>query len=275
MMRQLLKYGLTSFLMGSATILTTLYLRSLLIKRFGVAANGQYQVAYAISSSYLPFITNAIWGYFYPAMCALQNKDDINRELNQFVRFALFASTGIAALCVIFRYYIILVLYSKEFLPAHGLLAIQAVGDIFFILFYLLNTSLLARRKFRSTLLVSTLGYNIVLVALYMILASFTGCGIASLNMAIMLTNLFFAAGLILYHCVDTGFLPDSRNTQLLLKSAICVAFIYMIPGNEIWRILVKMLIGGAWLISVFTRDEFKRFREVLLSYFKRRAFSA
>lgn len=275
MMRQLLKYGLTSFTMGSATLLTMLCLRSLLVKQFGTAANGHYQVAYAMSASYLPFITNAVWGYFYPAMCALGTDGEVNAELNQFIRFAIFISTGIAALCIIFRYYAIIILYSKQFMPAYDLLAIQAVGDIFLVLFIVLNTSLLARRKFRSVFLISTLGYNAVLIGLYCALAMFSKLSFMSLNIAIAAANLLLVLALLIYHRFDTGFVPTRGNIYMALKCIIFIAIVYTIPGDGLSAITIKAAVSCLWLAVIFTREEMKRWTGIIMSYFTRKATGA
>jgi PST family polysaccharide transporter len=275
MMGGLFKYGATSFITANVGMFVMLYLRSLLIKQYGAAANGHYQVAFAISAYYLPFITNAIWGYFYPEMCALKNNDDINRELNQFVRFALFVSTAVAALCIIFREYIILILYSREFMPAYEILPIQAVGDIFFILFYIFNTSLLARKRFKSVLLVSTFGYNISLIVLYLIFTRLTAVGFQGLNIAIALANLGFAAALMIYHKVDTGFSLTRSNVELFFKNVIFIAIILFTPGRSIAVIGLKIILSVAWLFIAITRQELKSSIDLVMSSFKKRGVDA
>ena len=271
MMGELFKYGATSFVMANIGMAITLYLRSLLMKDFGAAANGHYQVAFAISAYYLPFITNAIWGYFYPEMCALQKNEDVNRELNQFIRFALFISTAVAALCIIFREYIILILYSREFMAAYNILPIQAVGDIFFILFYIFNTSLLARKRFKGVMLISTLGYNSILIALYFVFTRMLGGGFESLNIAIALANLALAATLLIYHKVDTGFVLTRKNIELFIKNMVFIAAIYFMPGNSFVAISIKVLLSGAWLFMIFTKEELMASIELVISSFRKR----
>lgn len=270
-MSGLFQYGATSFIMALIVTFTTLYVRSLLIKQFGAAANGHYQVAYSISAYYLPFITNAIWGYFYPEMCALKSNADINRELNQFIRFALFASTAIAALCIIFREYIILALYSREFMAAYGILPIQAAGDIFFIIFYVFTTSLLARKKFKSVMLLSAVGYNATIVAIYITLTKFLMIGFESANIAIACANLAFATALMIYHKMDTGFVLNNNNVKLLIKNAIFIGVIYFLPGTGILAAGAKSLLSVAWLFLAFTRDELKSSYELVTSSIKKR----
>lgn len=275
LMKELFGYGLTAFIMANAGMFVMLYIRSLFINQFGPAANGYYQVAFAISAYYLPFITNAIWGYFYPEMCALSSNGDINRELNQFIRFALFVSTAVAALCIIFREYIILILYSREFMSAYDILPIQAVGDIFFILFYVLNTSLLARKRLKSVLLVSTFGYNITLFLLYIIFTKVIIVGFLGLNIALALANLLFAVALTVLHRIDTAFVLTGNNVKLFTKNMLFIAVIYLIPGRGLAVIAFKVATSLAWLFLAVTRPELKGMLELLRSSFKRRGIGA
>jgi PST family polysaccharide transporter len=271
MMGELFRYGMTSFVMANVNMCVVLYLRGLVIKQFGLAANGHYQVAFALSAYYLPFITNAVWGYFYPEMCALGKNDGYKRVLDQFITFALFISTAAAASCIIFREYIILILYSREFMPAYGLLPIQAAGDIFFVIFFILNTSLLARRRFKTVILASTMGYNAVLVSLYLVFANVFGFDLKSLNAAVALTNIVLVAALLVHHKFDIGFIPSRRNAWLFLKSMALVAVLSFLPGEGVFGILTKVLISLLWLAATVTKEEFKSSMEFLSSSFKGR----
>lgn len=269
---QLFQYGFISFLPGITSMGALLYLRSLLIKQFGIEANGYYQVAYAMSVYYLPFVMNGLWGHFYPQMCALRTNRDINREINQFIRFTLFASTIIVSGLIIFRKYIILALYTREFLNAYDLLAIQGIGDIFFILFCMFSTSLMARKKFKGVVLMSTLGYNAALLALYYILTNFSGFNFRSLNIAIALANISFVIVYMFYYKVDTGFLLAKKNFNLFIKSMLLIIIIYFIPDINVLAFMIKVAVSLAWLILAVTRDEVKDFAGLVFNSFKKNA---
>jgi len=268
----LFKYSLVSFIVGNAAIVVMIFLRGLMIKQYGIDANGFYQVAYAMSAYYLPFVTNGVWGHFYPEMCALRENRDINRELNQFLRFAVFASTAIAAGCIIFRKYLILVLFSAEFMKAYDLLAIQAAGDIFFVLFYIFVTSLTARRKFRDVVLISMVAYNAALVGLYYGLSHFANFGINSLNIAIAAANVIFTAVALVHARFDTGFTLSGINIGLIFKSAALIALVLFIPGTGILACLIKTAIAVIWFAVSVTPQEAKGFAALILSPFRRKA---
>jgi PST family polysaccharide transporter len=270
MSKQLFQYGLISFLPGTFSMVALLYLRGALMRQFGVEANGYFQVAYAMSAYYLPFVMNGIWGHFYPEMCALRSREEINREINQFVRFTLFASTAIAAGLIIFRRYVILMLYSGDFMSAYELLAIQGVGDIFFVLFCMFSTSLMARRKFKGVVFISAIGYNLFLVSSYFALTRMAGFGLTGLNLAIALTNIVFVAVYLAYYRWNTGFLPTRQNIRLFIKSALFLAVIYLIPDIDVLTVIAKVAISLLWLAVAMTREDAKGFAELI--FFRGRA---
>ncbi len=267
---RLFRYSFFSFLQGVTGMCVLLYLRGLLIKQFGMEANGYYQVAYAMSAYYLPFVTNGIWGHFYPEMCSLKKNEDFNREINQFIRFTLFATTAIASILIIFRRYIILLLYSSEFMKAYDLLAIQVIGDIFFVLFYMFNTSLIARRRFKGVVFIQMLGYNLALVLLYYFLTNFSDFNFRNLNLAIAITNFIFVIIHIVYHRMDTGFLLTRKNIQLFIKSMLFLILIYCIPDINVLTIIIKIAISLAWLTLAVTKNEAKDFVGLVFRFFKK-----
>lgn len=264
----LFKYGLISFIPGNVNMVIMIYLRGIFMRDYGLEANGYFQVAYAMSAYYLPFVTNGVWGHFYPEMCALKNNKDINRELNQFIRFALLVSTAIAAVFIIFRKYVILILYSSQFLKAYDLLAVQVIGDIFFILYYIFATSLTARRKFRDVL-ISMVVYNGVLLLAYYILTHFTALNLLSLNMAIAFSNIILAIAAVIYWRFDTGFILSSVNTGLFIKSMCLVTVIFLMPDTNILISAAKAAIAIVWFFVSVTREEASSFTRLLFSSFR------
>jgi len=263
----LFEYGLISFIPGNVSMLMALYLRGLFMQRYGVDVNGYYQVAYAISAYYLPFVTNGVWGYFYPEMCSLKTRADINQELNQFIRFALFTATGIAAFTIILRKYAILILFSGKFMQAYNLLAVQAVGDIFFVLFYMFSAYFTARKKFGSVILISTIGYNAVLLLFYYFFTHLSGFDFRSLNLAIALTNLILVLICIVYMRLDTGFSLVWRNLTLFIKCMVLLIVVYAIPDSNILVSAAKTAIVGMWLLFSITKDERRNSLKLVRTY--------
>ena len=266
---RLFGYGLISFIPANINMLVMLYLRGIFMKQYGVEANGYFQVGFAMSAYYLPFVTNSVWGHFYPEMCAMKENTNINREINQFIRFTVLAATAIAAGCVIFRKYIIFVLFSGQFMKAYDLLAVQAVGDIFFIIYYVFAASLTARRKFRD-IIISMAAYNGILLGLYYVLTHFGAYDLLTLNIAIAVSNFILAVAAFIYWRFDTGFTLSSINTGLFIKSALLVAMILLIPDKNILVTGLKIALAAAWALVSVTRDEASGLRALILSKLKR-----
>ncbi|MCM8790645.1 MAG: hypothetical protein NC938_02985 [Candidatus Omnitrophica bacterium] len=267
---ELFKYSVMSFLPGNVTMLVMLFIRGLFLKQYGIEANGFFQVAYALSAYYLPFVTNALWGHFYPEMCALGEKKDVNRSLNEFARFAIFASTAIAALCIIFRRYMILILFSSEFMKAYDLLAIQAIGDIFFVLFYMFNTSLIARKKFDGIIWIQTIGYNVALLGSYFVLRIIPFVDFRSFNIAIALTNILFVVAQAAYFHLDTGFSFTKHNIRSLVLSLAVLALLLAIPDGDLLAFLIKIAVLLGWIFLSVTKEEIRSLFSFMAEFFKK-----
>ena len=270
-MSHLFKYGIVSFVPANVNMLVMICLRGFFMKEYGVEANGYYQIAFAFSAYYLPFVMNGLWGHFYPEMCSLDSNKDINRELNQFIRFTLLVAVAIASASIIFRKYIITILFTSKFMQAYDLFAIQAFGDIFFVLFCMFSTSLMARKKFKSIVLISTLGYNAVLILSYLCLTRIFFAGFMSLNFAIATTNVALVAIFLVYSKFDTGFLLTRQNLSLLTKGMIVLAAIYLIPDRSILCSLGKISAALVWVVLSVTKTEMKTFLGYVSSRFNKK----
>jgi O-antigen/teichoic acid export membrane protein len=270
--KSLFQYGIMSFIPANIGMFVMLYLRGLFMKQYGVEANGYFQVAYALSAYYIPFVTNGVWGHFYPEMCSLKEDRDINRELNQFIRFAVLISTAIAAGILLFRKYIILTLYSSRFLQASDLVAVQAIGDIFFMLYYIFATSLMARRKFKDAVIFSMLAYNGMLLLSYYLLTRFAAAGLLSMNIAIAFSNGILAVIAMVYWRFDTGFALSRLNAGLFVKSAAFIAILSLVPDRNIFVTAAKIGVAALWFIVSVTRAEFTGVIQTFASKLKKKA---
>ncbi|MBU0605783.1 MAG: oligosaccharide flippase family protein [Candidatus Omnitrophica bacterium] len=267
----LFQYGFISFIPANIGMFTMIYIRGLFMRQFGVEANGYFQVAYAVSAYYLPFVTNALWGHFYPEMCSLKTNEDINRELNQFIRFAILVSTAIAAGSIIFRKYLILILFSSKFMDAYDLLGIQAVGDIFLVLFSTFSTALMARRKFAGVIGISAIGYNALLLAIYFVVRGMPGIDYRSLNVALVLANVVIVAAHMLYARFDTGFLLTGKNVSLIVKTGIFVTIIFLLPDGSLALVAGKIALSAVWLALSITKNEAQRGLDIIRSFIRRK----
>lgn len=104
--------------------------RNILISQVGWVATGQWQAVYKISEVYLGVITMALGTYYLPRLSSLKGVDNIVSEIHKTASVIIPIVASMALGIYFLRDVAILLLFSKEFLNARDLFAIQLIGDV-------------------------------------------------------------------------------------------------------------------------------------------------
>lgn len=121
-----------------------LVMRNLMIQKLGWEATGQWQAVWKISETYLSVLTIALSTYYLPRLSAIESrllKREVNSTALVFIPIAIMLAFGI----FIFKDYIISILFTREFLEARDLFAIQLIGDVLKIASWLYAFPMLSR----------------------------------------------------------------------------------------------------------------------------------
>jgi len=260
--REILSYGGISFIVSVVNLVSIVGLRSLIIRRFGAEGNGFYQVVFALSGSYLPFFTNGLWTYFYPKISALrEDSREYSIEMNHAIRFCILGMIPATALLYLTRNIFIRIVFSDAFLPAGTLFSAQLFGDMFYLVFYILGSSLLAATRLRAYL-IAGLGSSASYVVAFLLLQQ--GAGLAAIVFSYMIANLLWAVLLLMYHIRWMGVRLYKRTLTLIVPS-ITIIMICLFVGRDIIAYgAMKAALIAAWLTFALTRVERKKIRQFL-----------
>jgi PST family polysaccharide transporter len=251
--KMLLSYGGTSFITGGIGLFCLVFTRTLLINYFGLEANGIYQVVFAISSYYLALFTNGIWSYFYPKASAITDGNAYMSETNQAFRFCILGVLPIIVSLYLLRY----------ILPSADLFSTQLFGDIFFLLFYLFGTSLLAREKLKAYTVVA-IAYGVSFIGLFIILAPHIA--VKAMTCSYLLSNLLGVALLGIYHLKILRIRISTQNITLLIGAVMVVALVFFAGGSgPVWFFGKSVFFIAAYLVFL-TGEEKRRIFRYLLS---------
>lgn len=107
----------------------SLTIRSLIVKRYGLDANGIYQAAWAISGMFAGFIINAMGADFYPRLTAVaHDNEQVNRLVNEQTEIGiLLALPGLIG-TLVFAPWFMRIFYTAKFLPGAELLPWFVIG---------------------------------------------------------------------------------------------------------------------------------------------------
>lgn len=247
------KFGSTAFLTNALNALVLLFIRTQIVHHLGSAANGIYQVVWAVSSQYLILVPHSLWAYAYPRITEIvTDEKKVRSELNQTLRLGLLLITPVIFGILSMRDFMIRLLYTPEFLLASKLLLIQIWGDLLRLIVWWMELPLYAAGKLRRVVIIETsgnLGYLVIGSTL-----------LHSLELPGVCIGYTAAGGL----AIIVALLGQKRNLQplcpenriLLIQSAIFLVIGMLIPQKRIaiWGIVVTILVA-LWAVWVLRKE--------------------
>ncbi len=262
---EILRFGFANLLILSMNYLAVIIIRSQIVHISGAAQNGIYQVVWAMSSQYLILVSLSLWSYSYPRITELiDSLDSLTAELSRVLRLGLLLIGPLIFLIVANRDYVIRLLYTVEFLPASGLILIQAWGDLFRFVLWWVELPLYARGELRSIVALEALRNLGYLILSSVLLSS---RGLAGVCISYALINGLTAALAILIFSKRREYKFGISNYGAFLQVAILVFIGGLLPQAQIgWTFagLLLLLIWGLWVLK---REELYKLREIIGQY--------
>ena len=132
------------------SILSSIFIRSEIIRQLGIETNGIYQVTVAISTSYMGLFLNTLLTFGPPKVTTLlKDPQAIARVQNNELKLGVFILSPLVLILMTFREFWIPLLFSSSFLVAGSILIWQFCGDIFRIMRITMNITILPMERFQ------------------------------------------------------------------------------------------------------------------------------
>lgn len=180
--KQMMVMGVSMSLSGIFTTIVAYILRSFIQGNGGVAEVGLYQAGFAIMTTYVGMITNAIATDYYPRLAAV-NKDNAKcREVAcQQGEIASLILAPLLTICLVFMPFVIKVLYSDSFIAASEYISWTCLGMMLRLGAWLIAHLFIAKAESKLYIWVelSVNIYNLVFCVLGYKLLGLKGVGIA------------------------------------------------------------------------------------------------
>ncbi|HTM00401.1 MAG TPA: oligosaccharide flippase family protein [Candidatus Omnitrophota bacterium] len=242
LLRPLLRYGISSLLVGLSSTLTLLVLRSMLVDKLGLVSNGIYQVCVGVSGLLMPTILNAITANVWPEIAAFPTDAEAAPTMRSGVRLAFLLTTGFCAAILVGAPVWVPLFYSGRFLPALDLLPIQFLGDYFRAAAWMFGIWLVPRNRLRPWVLFDVI-YGVTLLVAFTLLVG--RVGLKSVVIGYVLAHMTHAGLHYWLARRSIGFRLGPDNRRLLLASlALLLGLLAWTPKN-----LVGVAIGGLALL--------------------------
>ena len=142
---KLSKYSLMAITSALTVPVSHLIIREYIGKNLGWDSAGYWQGIWYISTMYLMLVTTTLSVYYLPRLSEIQDNKELRKEI--FSGYKIIMPIVILASLIIFllKEYVILIAFSKDFMPMMELFAWQLIGDVIKIASWLLGYLLVAK----------------------------------------------------------------------------------------------------------------------------------
>lgn len=147
-------YTIMTFVTAATLPVSQLLLRGYVISEISSVEAGWWEAMNRISNMYLLVITSSLSVYYLPRLSELQKRSEIKEEIYKAYKLIIPMLLVGFTFIYLFRFFIIRILFTTEFLPMSDLFIWQLIGDFFKISSWLLAFLMVA--KSRTTIFVST-----------------------------------------------------------------------------------------------------------------------
>ena len=148
------KVGAATMMAGMMSSGAVLIVRTLVSRYHGLAGAGIFDAAWTLSMTYVTLILTSLSAYYLPTLTMLKGKmDERNVLIQQYLRFATFASIPLIGSVVVLKPWVIQLLYSSEFYQAEYIMRWMLIGDFFKISSWVLAMPMLAYVDMRPYLI--------------------------------------------------------------------------------------------------------------------------
>ncbi|WP_295715724.1 O-antigen translocase [Mucilaginibacter sp.] len=142
---KLSRFSLMAIVSALTVPVSQIILRNMVISKLGINDAGYWQGMMRVSDGYLLLVTTSLSTYYLPKLSSLHHDDDLRKEIYQGYKIIL---PGVFVSCLLIywlRFFIIHILYTKEFETMGELFAFQLIGDFFKMAAWVLAYLMLAK----------------------------------------------------------------------------------------------------------------------------------
>lgn len=262
--RLIIKLGIAALLIGITDQFTQIIVRTIIIRNLEINANGLYQSVYSISLNYFSILFMSIGIYLLPVLSELKNKELINMEINTTLRFTFMLIIPLLSSLFIFRKYIILLLYSKEFLPSTELLYFNFLGDYFKAFSWVIGAWLVPSGRIKEWVFFSLI-YYFSFIFIFVILLYFFNLGLKSVVISYFISYLIFSLINLYFITKYNEFKFSKINLKLLPLSILFLIIILSVANyNPNYGFILFIPVMILWFKFIITTKELTQSYELV-----------
>lgn len=183
----LVKYTGMAFVSAACVPVSNIIIRDHLGTTFGWDSAGYWEGMLRLSSAYMLIVATTLSVYYLPKLSELRKSTDLIAEISKGYKLVVPVTLVASVLIYFFRFHIVQMLFSEDFLPMVDLFFWQLLGDVFKASSWILSYLMLSKALYRLYI-VTEISFSILLVAL-----------------CFLLTPHFGAVGVVIAYAINYG----------------------------------------------------------------------
>ncbi len=172
--KRLLGFATMTFVAAITAPLCLITVREILSIKLGIQFAGYWEAMWRLSSAYLMFATTTLGVYFLPKLSSIRSSELIFQEINKGYKLVIPLLFFSSLIIYLVKDFLILALFSKDFLPMEELFLFQLIGDILKIGGWIVAFVMISKAMIKEYV-ITQISFSIVFPFLTLILTDLIG----------------------------------------------------------------------------------------------------
>lgn len=247
----MVKLGLFTVLTGFISQLSLYYIKVHIGDNLGIDYIGYYTVATTLTVSYMSLVFGAMAADYFPKLSAInKNNKLLNDAVLEQTKIVLLLGTPLILMMYTFSEYIIIILYSSNFLLAQTLLMLMLIGVFLRLIGFPMGYVFLAKSKSKIFIFTQT-QWNVVFILLSLFLWNFFE-GLVAVGIAFVFSYIIGVIVNFLFLNKLTKFNYDVETIKWIFIFSVLVVVYFIISYLFSGLIILSIKLIGLILISLY-----------------------
>jgi O-antigen/teichoic acid export membrane protein len=142
--RHFVKLASTMMVSAALSYGVPLAVRSMIVRGFGFAGAGIFDVAWTLSMGYVMIVLTAFSAYYLPTLSGITDAEERIALVRRVLHLAIVLMLPLVTAVIVLKPLVISLLYTHEFLPALHIIRWMLIGDYFKVLSWVFSFTMLA-----------------------------------------------------------------------------------------------------------------------------------
>lgn len=254
--------GLTDITRKIIVFLSLLVFRVIIIQQLGIEDNGYFQSIWSISF-YINIFVGAFVLYYFPSISKEYSREEIKLIINENYNILLYTLFILISVVLIFPEWLLLILYSKDFILMSDSLKILTFLKYFEGLYIFISITLLGQTKLRDFLFVEIIRYSSLIFSAVYFIKYFNFNGIIFSIIIMQISSVV----LVLLLSRKNKLLLLSKRNIINTSGIILVSTIFLIPFELNLWLKIAVILLYFFLIRYFI--DFNQFIKIIKYFTK------